>query len=189
MGPGMAWLDLNGNGREELIIGSGKGGQLGVFEVLDSGEFRPLATDLNSLSTPGDQTGILRWRESGMTHLVIGNANYEAGTIRTPSAFHIKLENGQIADDDSLPGVLSSTEPLAVADYNGDGTFDLFVGGRFVPGQYPRDASSQLYKNVDGTMVPDEEQNTLFENVGMVSGVLFTDIDMDGDPDLILALD
>lgn len=187
MGPGMAWLDLNGNGRDELIIGSGKGGRLGVFEVLDSGEFRPMETGLTSLPTPGDQTGIVGWRESGSTHLVIGNANYEAATIRTPSAFHIKLDSGQIAEIDSLPGVLSTTGPLAAADYNGDGSVDLFVGGRFIPGQYPRDASSRLFKNVDGTLVPDEQNSKQLENVGLVSGALFSDYDLDGDQDLILA--
>lgn len=187
MGPGMAWLDLNGNGRDELIIGSGKGGSPGVFEVLDRGDVRPMQTDLTSLPTPGDQTGIVGWRESGKTHLVIGNANYEAGTIRTPSAFHIKLDGGQVAEIDSLPGVLSTTGPLAAADYNGDGTVDLFVGGRFVPGQYPRDASSHLYKNINGSLVPDEEHNAVFENAGMVSGALFSDYDRDGDQDLILA--
>lgn len=187
MGPGMAWLDINGNGRDELIIGSGKGGRLGVFEVLDSGDVRPMETDLTSSPTPGDQTGIVGWRESGMTHLVIGNANYEAGTIRTPSAFHIKLNDGQIAEIDSLPGVLSTTGPLAAADYNGDESVDLFVGGRIVPGQYPRDASSRLYTNVNGTLVLDEQNSEQLENVGLVSGALFSDYDMDGDQDLILA--
>jgi len=187
MGPGVAWLDLNGNGRDELIIGSGKGGQLGVFEVTENGNIEPMDTDLTSLPTPGDQTGIIGWRESGLTHLVIGNANYETGTIRTPSAFHIKVKNGQIAEVDSLPGVLSTTGPLAAADYNGDGTVDMFIGGRFVPGQYPRDASSRLYRNVNGSLEYDEQASAVLEDVGLVSGAVFVDYDSDGDQDLVLA--
>src|SRR6056297_621628 len=189
MGPGMAWIDLNGNGRDELIVGAGKGGSMGVFEVTADGNLQPLSSELTSLPTPGDQTGIAGWRESGATHLVIGNANYEAGTVRTPSAFHIRLEGGEIAEIDSLPGVLSTTGPLAAADYNGDGTVDLFVGGRFLPGQYPRSASSRLYRNVNGTLELDEQASTVLENAGLVSGAVFSDYDRDGDQDLILAVE
>ncbi len=31
IGPGVAWIDLIGDGREELVIGSGRGGQLGIY--------------------------------------------------------------------------------------------------------------------------------------------------------------
>ena len=30
-GPGLAWVDLMGDGREELVIGSGRGGNLSVY--------------------------------------------------------------------------------------------------------------------------------------------------------------
>lgn len=186
MGPGMAWVDLNGNGSEELIIGSGKGGKLGVFETDDNGGFREMSTELSSLPTPGDQTGLVAWKESDTVHLVIGNANFEAGTIRTPSAFHVKLEDGRIAAIDSIPGILSTTGPLAAADYSGDGSVDLFVGGRFLPGQYPRDATSRLFKNENGTFEPDHRNAALFENVGLVTGAVLADYNRNGWQDLIL---
>ena len=31
LGPGVSWFDLNGDGWEDLIIGSGKGGRLATF--------------------------------------------------------------------------------------------------------------------------------------------------------------
>ena len=42
LGPGVAWYDVNGDGREDLVIGSGKGGALAVYLNDDRGLFRPL---------------------------------------------------------------------------------------------------------------------------------------------------
>ena len=51
--------------------------------------------------------------------------------------------------------------PLALADLDGDGTLDLFVGGRLVAGRYPEAADSHLYLNKVGRLVPDEAANAL----------------------------
>jgi len=49
-----------------------------------------------------------------------------------------------------LGGDTASVGPLALADYDGDGTLDLFVGARIYPGGYPLSPSSHLYHNVAG---------------------------------------
>lgn len=186
MGPGVAWLDLTGDGNEEILFGSGKGGSMQAFEYSE-GRFRQLDTGLGEIDTPGDQTGLAGWKASGKTHLIVGNANYEAGTIRTPSALHIQFENGRIAEVDSIPGALSTTGPVAAADYDNDGSMNLFVGGRFLPGQYPRNANSRLFRYENGEWVPDEQNNELLEGVGLVSGALFIDYNQNGEQDLLLA--
>jgi hypothetical protein len=74
-----------------------------------------------------------------------------------------------------------------VADVDGDGALDLFVGGRVLPGAYPRPVSSHLFRNDHGRFVPDEVNSSLFQDIGMVSGAVFSDVNGDGWPDLILA--
>lgn len=187
MGPGMALLDLNGNGQDELVIGSGKGGFTDIFERQNDGSWSQSPIRLSETPSPGDQTGIVGWIEEDRTHLVIGLANYEIGSSSAPSALHYQFEEGRVVSVDSLPGILSTTGPLAAADYNGDGRVDLFIGGRFIPGQYPRDAASRLFLNDNGTLVPDRENNSLLQNAGLVSSAIFVDYNRDGQQDLILA--
>jgi hypothetical protein len=86
-----------------------------------------------------------------------------------------------------LPSDDSSVGPLAVADYDGDGTLDLFLGGRVRMGKYPSAASSRLYQQQNGTLVLDEPNTSRLREVGLVSGAVWSDLDGDGWPDLILA--
>jgi hypothetical protein len=68
------------------------------------------------------------------------------------------------------------------ADYDGDGDVDVFVAGRAVPDRYPAGAQSHLFRNDDGRLVHAGEMQ-----VGMVTGGVWTDLDNDGDPDLVIA--
>src|SRR2546427_7588405 len=86
-----------------------------------------------------------------------------------------------------IPGDVASVGPLAVADVDGDGDLDLFVGGRVAPGTYPDAVSSRLFRNEGGRLVLDEANTKLFEHVGLISAAVFSDVNGDGWPDLILA--
>ncbi len=86
-----------------------------------------------------------------------------------------------------LPATPASTGPLAVADIYGDGKLDLFVGGRVIPGRYPEAADSRIYRNVEGQLQLDEENSRVLEKAGLVNGAVWSDLDGDGYPDLILA--
>jgi len=52
-----------------------------------------------------------------------------------------------------------------------------------IAGRYPEAADSLLLRNEGGRLVPGQR----FEKVGLVSGALFSDLDGDGKPELILA--
>src|SRR5207237_2484213 len=75
----------------------------------------------------------------------------------------------------------------AMADIDGDGDLDLFAGGRILPGRYPEPAPSRLYRNEGGRFRLDVENSKRFLSAGLVSGAVFSDLDGDGDADLILA--
>ena len=135
---------------------------------------------------PEDLTGIVGW--VGGTNndraLVMGRDNYESARP-PPSASVLVLARLHWKQD--LPEAKASTGPLAVADVYGDGTLDLFVGGRVIPGRYPEAADSRIYRNVGGQLRLDEENSRVLEKVGLVNGAVWSDLDGDGYPDLILA--
>ena len=72
---------------------------------------------------------------------------------------------------------------MTMADVDGDGKLELFIGGRAIPGKYPEAATSLLLRNDNGRFVVKQR----FEKLGLVSGALFSDLDNDGSPELILA--
>jgi hypothetical protein len=93
------------------------------------------------------------------------------------------------APGDMLPELHISAGPAVSADFDRDGSLDIFIGGRVVPGAYPTAPRSALLANRGGKFVditadlaPD------LVNVGMVQSALWTDIDGDSWPDLLVAL-
>ncbi len=187
LGPGVALIDLNQNNFDDIIIGSGKGGSISIFENRGDGQlFNSNSHDFSEQKS-GDQTAILGWKEDDLTHLIVGSSHYERGITRGTLAFHYQIKDGNIIATDSLPSTLSTTGPLAAADYTGNGRVDLFVGGRFVPGNYPRDVSSMLFTNEGGRLIPDENNSILMEDLGLVTSALFVDYNQNGLQDLIVA--
>jgi hypothetical protein len=188
LGPGTAWIDLDNDGREELLISASKGETLDAYTVMDEGEIRPLSIEsvTNSIAL-GDQTAITGWRQMDETFLIVGHANYEEGNPRAPSATVYRLKNQKIIDTQSIPGVRSTTGVIASGDLNGDGYVDLFIGGRHDPGNYPVEATSRIFLNQDGNFVPDPLNSKLLENIGMITDATIADITGNGFQDILLS--
>jgi hypothetical protein len=187
LGPGVTWYDVEGRGQEDLLITSGRGGSLAYYRN-DHGRFTRV--DLHQPPAPYGQTTTLPLPDGqGGTTLLVGQSSYtshspnEAATV--PSVVAITPGGGRTAP--VVPGDVSSIGPLAVADVYGDGRLDLFVGGRVLPGAYPKPASSRLFRNVGGRFELDDANTSLFRGVGLVSAAVFTDVNGDGWPDLVLA--
>ncbi|MCX6902909.1 MAG: FG-GAP-like repeat-containing protein, partial [Verrucomicrobia bacterium] len=186
LGPGVSWFDVDGDGWDDLIIASGRSGHLAVYRNDGKGGFTRLEGPPYIQAVARDQTTVLGWRKpDGKVVLLAGSCNYEDG-MTDGSAVRFYDLAGQTVED-VLPGQLSSTGPLAMADIDGDGQLDLFVGGRIIPGRYPEPASSLMFRGRGEEFVPDEENTKRFAKLGLVSGAVFSDLDGDGQPDLILA--
>jgi len=189
LGPGIAWEDADGDGREDLIVGTGRTGRLAWFHNEGT---RLLPAVQRVPPAPGDLTTILGWPDGhGRTRVIAGVSSYEMATaaeaLASPSVIAYSLASGTATA--LLPGDSAAVGPLAAADYDGDGSLDLFVGGRIVPGAYPLSPSSRLFRNRGGRLEPDAANNALFSGMGMVSAASFADLDGDGWPDLVVAIE
>jgi hypothetical protein len=186
LGPGVTWADLDGDGWDDLIIASGRGGQLAAYRNDGRGGFKALTEPPFTQAVTRDQTTVLAWPGvPGRVNLLAGSANYEDGLAVGSCVRQYDLSAKGVTDP--LPAQESSTGPMALADVDGDGHLDLFVGGRVVPGRYPQPASSQLFRGSASGFLLDAENTKRLAQVGLVSGAVFSDIDGDGDVDLVLA--
>ena len=191
LGPGVSWIDSDGDGREDLVVGTGRGGALAVL--------RNTGTRFALLPGPGapaqwDLTTILPVPDGkGGTMLLAGQSSYESlspqEALGVPSVLGYPLRGGAPLTPVSIALPESaSVGPMALGDVNGDGSLDLFVGPRVIPGTWPFPAPSRLFlRSADGRLVADSTNAKLLTSLGLLSAALFADLDGDGWPELIVA--
>jgi hypothetical protein len=184
-GPGIGWFDLDGDGVDDLFIGSGRGGKISAYRVRDRQKFENIPAT-TAASLPDDSTGLTGWcTASGRRSLLVGLAGYENNA--SLSALRFELVAAHLVSTNLLPGVTSNSSALAVADIDGDGDLDLFIGGGPVPGRYPEAAPSRIYRCAGEDLELDIENTRTLSAVGLVNGAVWSDLGSDGFPELILA--
>jgi len=100
---------------------------------------------------------------------------------------HLNQATGFVALE--LPAVPLSAGAATAADFDRDGDLDVFLGARVEPGRYPLPARSVLLRNTGGRF---EDNSSLLPSagaIGLVTSALWSDVDQDGWPDLLLALE
>ncbi|MFN2566555.1 MAG: VCBS repeat-containing protein [Gemmatimonadaceae bacterium] len=188
LGPGVSWIDTDGDGREDLVVAAGRGGRLTVLRNTGRGFVATLSAGV----APWDLTTTVAAPSSarGVT-LVAGQSSYESASameaLAIPSVVGARLRGAAPPElSPLLPADTASVGPLALGDVNGDGRLDLFVGARVVPGAWPVPAASRLYlRTADGAWVPDTVNARVLAALGLVSAALFTDLDGDGRSELV----
>ncbi len=191
LGPGLAWVDVNGDGWEDLVVSAARGGHLAVL-INERGQgFRQVEA---TAATPGDEGAVVGWPDGqGRLHLLAAWSGYEAEPVQPSAVAILGLTNQpafSVLPEQTMPLAGGpSPGPLALGDVDGDGDLDAFVGGRFLPGRYPEPVSSSIWLNERGELRPNAAWSAAFAGLGMVSGATCCDLDGDGKPDLALALE
>jgi len=183
LGPGVTWFDYDRDGDEDLLVGAGRSGSIGVFRN-DRGR---LSLQPSTMNEAADATTILGLPHGTSSRVIVGASSWELPS--GPAVYEMVASRAGVSERASIliGPQASSTGPMALADIDLDGDLDLFVGGRALPARYPEPASSVLFRNEDGRFVPDSSPGTNLREVGLVSAAIFADVNDDGSPDLVLA--
>ncbi|MCL6296390.1 VCBS repeat-containing protein [Jejuia spongiicola] len=191
-GPFTAVGDVNGDNLEDLFV-SGAAGQRGILYLqnkegsFEESKFQPwendkASEDLEALFLDVDNDDDLD------LYVTSGGSEYKRGNKLLKDRLYLNNGIGEfVKSNDALPNIYESSQSIKASDIDKDGDLDLFVGTRLISGKYGFPASSFILMNNNGrfSLAPDKVASAL-KNIGMVTDAVFTDIDKDGDDDLMI---
>ena len=196
LGPALAWGDVDGDGDDDYYFG-GSAGMIGELRLNDGkGKFIAKWVDAFRADKDCEDQGAVFLDVDGDGDLDLlvasGTNEVEAGSKSLRDRLYLNNGKGSFiaAKPGTLPEAFEFSSAVAVADYDRDGRPDIFLGARTVPGDWPHAGRSRLLHNesagdtirfVDVTL-----RMTGLDNVGLVTGALWSDADGDGWVDLLI---
>lgn len=189
-GPFIATGDVNKDGLEDYFVG-GAAGTSGQLYLNSNNGFEPAASQVWNADAAKEDVGALFFDADGDTDLdlyvVSGGSEFKSGDPLYQDRLYINDGQGGFQKaGNALPTIRESGQMVTAGDFDADGDEDLFVGGRVVPGQYPKTPKSYLLQN-DGGRFTDatDDLSPELRELGMVTDALWIDYDKDNDLDLI----
>jgi len=196
-GPRMAVADINSDGWQDFYTCGAKGFPGSLYVQDKNGKF----TRTNIPLFDGDKTSedtdctFFDADGDGDADLYVTSGGNEFPPSSSALRDRLYINNGKgifSRSDQTLPGpAYESSSCVEQADFDLDGDIDLFVGIRFIPFAYGLPVNGYLlendgkgkFRNVADTKAP------ALKNMGMITSMKWTDVDNDGDQDMIVAGD
>jgi len=191
MGPCIAIADVNKDQLEDIYIGGSKDIS-GVIYIQDKyGKFKVLNQSFFDADRKYEDTGSQFFDADGdgdQDLLVISGGNETPGdTTLYIQRLYLNNGSGNFTRSRSFPSIQVSGQAVAIDDYNKDGSPDIFIGGRVVPGHYGIIPPSFLLNNDKGIFTDVTSQTPQLQFAGMITDAKWLDTDNDGWKDLVIA--
>jgi hypothetical protein len=188
-GPHISKGDVNGDGVSDVFIGGAVGQSGQILLGSSAGPFTTLPNPAFAADTKSEDYGSVFVdidNDNDLDLYVVSGGNeYTTQSKFYQDRIYLNDGNGTFTKG-KLPEFFTSGSVVRATDYDNDGDQDLFVGGRHVPGQYPRPATSYILNNNGGTFSILDKGAEVFNELGMATDALWYDIDKDGLKDLIV---
>jgi hypothetical protein len=197
-GPYMATGDVNGDGRDDMVMGGSAGSTLTICLQTASGMFQKQFLDKYHAQ---EDCGLALFDADNDRDLdlyvVSGGSEFAPNATALQDRLYLNDGCGRFTKTTlALPDTRASGSCVRACDFDHDGDQDLFVGGRLALGQYPAAPRSYLLRNNSVEYGNSDRPNNLplftdvtpshLRHVGMVTDALWADLDRDSWADLVL---
>lgn len=196
-GPHLSVGDVNGDKLDDIFICGAKDSPGELYVQDKTGRFLLTNKSLFEADKISEDTDCAFFDadNDGDTDLYVASGGNEFPESSSALNDRLYLNNGKGSFTKSLQvlpaGKYESTSCVEPADFDKDGDIDLFVGIRLLPFSYGLPVNGYILGN-DGqghfTNITEKAAPGLL-NIGMITGMLWSDIDNDNDSDIIIVGD
>ncbi len=188
-GPQAVTGDFNADGRSDIVISDA--GRVGARIRLARAGGGLAESGLPPITGGAEAGPIAGWDADGDGDLDL--LRTKAGALLPAEASgyqpELWLNDGtgkfERAAEGRLPAVPLSVGAVAVADFDGDGRDDVFLGSRGLPGRYPEASASAVLFGRAGSVIAGAK--AFGPEEALVTAVVAVDVDRDGWMDLVVA--
>ena len=190
-GPLISTGDMNNDGKTDFYIGAGFNSLPKIFTQGNNGNFSGQNFTIGSPFEEDEGSALFDVDGDGDLDLLITYGDMRFSDTSQYYQPRLYLNDGKgifTLSPNAIPAnVRTIAGCVAVADYNGDGQTDIFIGGR-VSKEYPLSPRSFLLQNNKGffTDVTNKVCPDL-SKAGMITAAQWVDLDNDKKPDLVIA--
>lgn len=192
-GPSLTLGDLDGDDLPDLVIGSTFREAAKLLFGTATGTFHPANVDLLGGSILDGPILMEDYDGNGHQDLLVTIADPRPAQTEAEWP-RLLLNSGnrklRQAPREAIPTAPALTGSASAGDFNRDGLPDVFFGSRALPGEYPLPDRSVLLANRGGSF---EDVTNIFlpdgGKIGLVTGSLWSDVDADGWPDLLVSIE